>query len=97
MVDFDALVRHVFTQRLLHARGRFETMFLGAGTMAPLIRSLVSIPAGLLKMRFRRFLIASTQEQVTPMLGMWAMIAAMNGALIRPTHKSVAGTTSEMR
>ncbi|MDQ7813186.1 helicase-related protein [Brevundimonas sp.] len=33
---------HVFTQRLLHARGRFETMFLGAGTMAPLIRSLVS-------------------------------------------------------
>ena len=32
---------HVFTQRLLHARGRFETMFLGAGTMAPLIRRLV--------------------------------------------------------
>lgn len=32
---------HVFTQRLLHARGRFETMFLGAGTMAPLIRALV--------------------------------------------------------
>lgn len=32
---------HVFTQRLLHARGRFETMFLGAGTMAPLMRALV--------------------------------------------------------
>ena len=32
---------HVFTQRLLHARGRFETMFLGAGTMEPLIRRLV--------------------------------------------------------
>ena len=32
---------HVFTQRLLHARGRFETMFLGAGTMAPLIRGLI--------------------------------------------------------
>ncbi|MFA4892992.1 helicase-related protein [Brevundimonas sp.] len=32
---------HVFTQRLLQARGRFETMFLGAGTMAPLIRALV--------------------------------------------------------
>ena len=32
---------HVFTQRLLHARGRFETMFLGAGTMAPLVRSLI--------------------------------------------------------
>ena len=32
---------HMFTQRLLHARGRFETMFLGAGTMAPLMRALI--------------------------------------------------------
>ena len=32
---------HVFTHRLLHARGRYETMFLGAGTMAPLIRKLL--------------------------------------------------------
>src|SRR5271156_1843776 len=32
---------HVFTQRLLGARGQFETMFLGAGTMAPLIRRLL--------------------------------------------------------
>jgi ATP-dependent RNA helicase SUPV3L1/SUV3 len=32
---------HVFTQRLLGARGRFETMFLGASTMAPLIRRLL--------------------------------------------------------
>jgi ATP-dependent RNA helicase SUPV3L1/SUV3 len=31
---------HVFTDRLLHARGRFETMLLGAATMAPLIRRL---------------------------------------------------------
>jgi ATP-dependent RNA helicase SUPV3L1/SUV3 len=32
---------HVFTQRLLHARGKFETMFLGSGTMIPLIRRLL--------------------------------------------------------
>ncbi len=32
---------HVFTHRLLHARGTFETMFLGSGTMAPLIRRLL--------------------------------------------------------
>jgi ATP-dependent RNA helicase SUPV3L1/SUV3 len=32
---------HVFTHRLLHARGRHETMLLGAGTMAPLIRRLL--------------------------------------------------------
>ncbi|MCQ4005195.1 hypothetical protein, partial [Klebsiella pneumoniae] len=31
----------VFTHRLLHARGRQETMFLGAGTMEPLMRRLV--------------------------------------------------------
>jgi ATP-dependent RNA helicase SUPV3L1/SUV3 len=32
---------HVFTHRLLAARGKYETMFLGAGTMAPLIRRLL--------------------------------------------------------
>jgi ATP-dependent RNA helicase SUPV3L1/SUV3 len=32
---------HVFTHRLLHARGRHETMLLGSATMAPLIRRLL--------------------------------------------------------
>src|SRR3982074_2530847 len=32
---------HVFTARLLHARGRHETMFLGADTIRPLLRFLV--------------------------------------------------------
>jgi ATP-dependent RNA helicase SUPV3L1/SUV3 len=32
---------HVFTQRLLHARGQQETMLLGAATMAPLVRRLL--------------------------------------------------------
>jgi ATP-dependent RNA helicase SUPV3L1/SUV3 len=32
---------HVFTNRLLHARGSSETMFMGAATVAPLIRRLV--------------------------------------------------------
>ncbi|WP_026299571.1 helicase-related protein [Elioraea tepidiphila] len=32
---------HVFTDRLLHARGRAETMFLGAETIRPLLRRLV--------------------------------------------------------
>jgi len=32
---------HVFTHRLLHARGRSETMLLGAATMAPLVRRLL--------------------------------------------------------
>ncbi len=32
---------HVFTHRLLHARGKSETMLLGAATMAPLVRRLL--------------------------------------------------------
>ncbi|WP_243429517.1 helicase-related protein [Acetobacter sacchari] len=32
---------HVFTSRLLHARGRDETLFLGSETIAPLLRQLV--------------------------------------------------------
>lgn len=32
---------HIFTDRLLNARGRHETMFLGAETLRPLIRRLV--------------------------------------------------------
>jgi ATP-dependent RNA helicase SUPV3L1/SUV3 len=37
--DFDR--GHVFTDRLLKARGLFETLLLGAATMAPLIRALL--------------------------------------------------------
>ena len=32
---------HIFTDRLLHARGRLETMFLGAETIRPLIKQLL--------------------------------------------------------
>jgi ATP-dependent RNA helicase SUPV3L1/SUV3 len=37
----DAERGHVFTDRLLHARGRSETIFLGSDTMRPLIQRLV--------------------------------------------------------
>ena len=36
------------------------TAFVFLGRLVPTVRSLVSIPAGLLKMRFRSFLVAST-------------------------------------
>src|SRR5688572_1235037 len=32
---------HIFTDRLLHARGRVETWFLGSDTMRPLLRALI--------------------------------------------------------
>jgi membrane protein DedA with SNARE-associated domain len=36
------------------------TFFVFLGRLLPTVRSLVSIPAGLLKMSFRRFVLAST-------------------------------------
>lgn len=39
---------------------RFGTFFVFVGRLLPTIRSLVSVPAGLLRMRFKRFVIAST-------------------------------------
>ena len=32
---------HIFTDRVLHARGAFETMFMGAETAAPLLKALL--------------------------------------------------------
>src|SRR6201996_6451856 len=37
----DAERGHIFTDRLLNARGRYETMFLGSDTIKPLLRKLV--------------------------------------------------------
>ena len=48
---------------LMRAEGWFRTngtAFVLLGRLLPTVRSLVSIPAGLLKMRFRTFFIAST-------------------------------------
>ncbi len=50
--------------------------FVLLGRLVPTIRSLVSIPAGLLKMRFRTFLVAST-------LGTLAWTALLAGAGFR--------------
>lgn len=44
-------------ERWFRANGTF---FVFLGRMLPTVRSLVSVPAGLLKMRFRTFVIAST-------------------------------------
>ena len=50
-------------QEVERAEGWFRrngTFFVFVGRMLPTVRSLVSIPAGLLKMRFKTFVIAST-------------------------------------
>jgi ATP-dependent RNA helicase SUPV3L1/SUV3 len=45
---------HVFTHRLLHARGTFETMLLGAATVAPLVRRLLPHAEIVSRERFSR-------------------------------------------
>ena len=47
-------------QRAQRWFGLHGTFFVFIGRMLPTVRSLVSVPAGLLKMRFRNFFLAST-------------------------------------
>jgi len=60
-------------QRWMESHG---TVFVLVGRVIPTMRSLVSVPAGLLKMRFRNFVIAST-------LGTFAWTALLAGAGFR--------------
>jgi membrane protein DedA with SNARE-associated domain len=63
-------------ERAQHWFERRGVAFVLIGRLIPTVRSLVSIPAGLLKMRFRNFLIAST-------LGTFAWTAVLAGAGFR--------------
>jgi ATP-dependent RNA helicase SUPV3L1/SUV3 len=53
---------HVFTQRLLHARGKYETMFLGSGAMAPLVRRLLPQAEIQTRERFSRLTYAGSKK-----------------------------------
>jgi ATP-dependent RNA helicase SUPV3L1/SUV3 len=53
---------HVFTGRLLHARGRIETMFLGADTIRPLIRKLVPDATFVSRPRFSKLVYAGPKK-----------------------------------
>ena len=60
-------------QRAEHWFRKNGTFFVFLGRLLPTVRSLVSVPAGLLKMRFRTFVLAST-------LGTAAWTALLAGA-----------------
>jgi membrane protein DedA with SNARE-associated domain len=47
-------------ERAEHWFARFGTFFVFMGRLLPTVRSLVSVPAGLLRMRFKSFVVAST-------------------------------------
>jgi membrane protein DedA with SNARE-associated domain len=63
---------------------RNGTFFVFLGRMLPTVRSLVSVPAGLLKMRFKTFFIASTIGT----LG-WTSALAVAGYKLREQFKEV--------
>jgi len=58
----DAERGHIFTDRLLHARGIEETMFLGADSMSATIRSLVPEAELLSRPRFSKLSYAGLQS-----------------------------------
>jgi ATP-dependent RNA helicase SUPV3L1/SUV3 len=53
---------HVFTDRLLHARGMAETMFLGAETIRPLLRKLVPGTEFVTRPRFSKLTYAGAKK-----------------------------------
>lgn len=53
---------HVFTDRLLHARGEAETMFLGSETIKPLIRKLVPRAEFISRPRFSQLTYAGPRK-----------------------------------
>jgi len=61
-----------------HWFGLHGSFFVFVGRLLPTVRSLVSIPAGLLRMRFRNFLIASTLGTAC-----WTTILAAAGYKLR--------------
>ena len=63
---------------------RHGIAFVLLGRLVPTIRSLVSIPAGLLKMRFRSFLIASTLGTLA-----WTALLAAAGFRLRSDFEQV--------
>jgi ATP-dependent RNA helicase SUPV3L1/SUV3 len=53
---------HIFTDRLLHARGLVETMFLGAETIKPLIRKLVPEAQFVQRPRFSKLVYSGAKK-----------------------------------
>ena len=53
---------HVFTHRLLHARGKYETMLLGASTMAPLVRRMLPDAEIVSRERFSNLTYAGSKK-----------------------------------
>ena len=71
-------------ERAHHWFDRHGFVFVMTGRIIPTIRSLVSVPAGLLDMRFRNFVIASTIGTAT-----WTTFLTMVGVKLKEQFSSI--------
>jgi len=89
---------HVFTERLLHARGLDETMFLGAETIRPLIRRLVPEAEHVARPRFSTLTYAGPRKlaRLPPRSAVVAFSAADVYALAELVRRQRGGTAVVM-
>ena len=90
----DAERGHVFTDRLLHARGAEETMFLGADTVRPLLKRLVPEAEVLSRPRFSTlsYLGPRKLSRLPPRSAVIAFSAAEVYALAELMRRQSGGT-----
>ena len=65
---------HIFTDRVLHRRGREETMLLGAATMRPILEKLLPGTSFVARPRFSKLTYAG-QKKITRLPGRSAIVA----------------------
>ncbi len=85
---------HVFTDRLLHARGIFETMFMGADTIRPLLRRLVPGIEFISRPRFSRLAYTGARKlhRLPPRSAVIAFSAAEVYSLAERLRRQTGGT-----
>ncbi len=90
----DAERGHVFTDRLLHARGTEETMLLGADTVRPVLRKLVPGAKVISRPRFSRLSYAGPKKitRLPPRSAVIAFSAAEVYALAEVMRRQRGGT-----
>ena len=77
-IEWDEIVR---AERWFGTRG---WLIVGVGRLLPTVRSIVSVPAGLLKMRFLTFTIASTVGTA-----LWTALLAGAGYLLGERYRDI--------
>ncbi|WP_366554108.1 helicase-related protein [Aquibaculum sediminis] len=85
---------HVFTDRLLHARGHQETLFLGADTIRPLLTKLVPGVEIITRPRFSKLSYAGTRKvtRLPPRSAVVAFSAAEVYAMAELVRRQRGGT-----